>query len=558
MLARPETASPVLAEFRVALQRADLSFEVQRQLTHWLKRAAEAVGDRAELEPTAELEPENNDRVRLSQEALQAEFAALTSDSFARREAARIRLSSAWRDTQSCVAAIEILCDQLDSNISDPGDLRELRKAFEAAVARWLLVQPETPLTRPVGCERIERWVTAIAASTESTDPLVRQRAMAAVAQLQLALADEKSTPRVTEVLQRRLAGPLAPRARQTLAELAELTRPAMVAEYWAEGRHQGEQHLLVGIPSQAPGAARPSHFDRIDDQWAHCVSGNTLSPGLYPSNVAVPHPMSEEAFFHLVNLPRPRDRLAYPYRSKLDDKIRLREISRRTLKRMLDPPRPLTEAETVMLAQLDSGEVAQFAGEYFAKVADGPFPDHLGPLRLGGRPSRFGLLCAVLAERPERRAAPGLLKAIEQRRFAPPTSACPYRMEYLALLAIAARDPWEGVDQWMAAQAAEAVDLVEDQRQNPPELAATAAVLLLQRRQATRDGMGLYPVADPVLAALGIEGFRFAHADDRHRFAEWWKSQKLHSVRNRLGCGHAHHKYDAETSGSCLSVQRR
>ncbi len=520
LLTRPDAAAAALAECRAALQRADLSFEVRHQLARWANEAAERAGEQTETEPR------DHERILLNRNDLQCEVAALTSDSFARRQAARFRLSSAYRDPDSCVAAIEILCDRLDSNISDPSDLRELRSAFEAAVAQWLLAEPELRLPRAIGTERIERWVAAIAASADPNDPLAQQRAMAAVAQVQLALADDRSTQSALAALQRALSGPLAARARQALADLAELTRPAMVAEYWADGRHQGEQHLLVGVPSHAPGAARPSHFDRIDDQWAHCVSGNTLSPGLYPSNVAVPHPMSEEAFFHLVNLPRARDRLAYPHRSKQDDSLRLKQISRRTLNRMLDPPRPLTEAETVMLGQLDPGEVARFAGRYFENVPDGPFADHLGPQRLGGRPGRFGLLCAVLAERADRRAAPGLIKAIEQRRFAPPTSACPYRMEYLAALAIAQRDPWEGADQWLAAQAAEAINLVEDQRQNPPELAATAAALLLQRRQAARDGMGLYPAADPVLAALGIDGFRFAHADDRNRFAAWWKSQ--------------------------------
>lgn len=521
LLAQPETTAPVLAECRAALQQADLSFEVRRQLAHWLKQASKTATGPTETELT------KDKPISLSHSDLQREIAALTSDSFARRQSARVRLSEAWGDAKTCIAAIEILSDQLDANVSDPADLMELRSAFEAAAAQWLLAQPETRLTHPVGPDRIERWISVISSTAESNDPLLQQRAMAAVAQLQVALADDRSTQRATEALQKKLAGPVAPQARQALADLAELARPAMVAEYWADRRHQGEQHLLVGVPSQAPGASRPSHFDRIDDQWAHCVSGNTLSPGLYPSNVAVPHPMSEEAFFHLVNLPRPRDRLAYPHRAKQDDSARLKQISRRTFNRMLDPPRPLTEAETIMLAQLDSSEVARFAGEYFAKVTDGPFPDHLGPLRLGGRPSRFGLLCAVLAEQPDRRAAPGLIKAIEQRRFAPPTSACPYRMEYLAALAIAQRDPWEGADQWLAAQAAEAIDLVEDQRQHPPELAATAAALLLQRRQAARDGMGLYPVADPVLSALGIEGCRFAHPDDRLRFAAWWKAQK-------------------------------
>ncbi len=522
LLARPETIGPTIAACRAALHREDLSFEARRQLTQWTASTADASGS------TTESEPKQEDLIVLSQNDLHREISALTSDSFARRQAAKIRLSAAWRAPSACVAAIAILGERLDSNIQDAADLMELRASFAAAVAQWLLAAPAPELTWTVGDERIERWLMHITAGAGSSDPLAQQRAMAAHAQLQLALADERSRGRTTAALQRKLDGPLPPEARRVVAQLIELTHPAMVAEYWANGRHQGEQHLLVGVPSQAPGAARPSHFDRIDDQWAHCVSGNTLSPGLYPSNVAVPHPMSEEAFFHLINLPTPRDRLAYAHRVRQDDSLRLKQISRRTVDRLLTPPRPLTEAETIMLAQLDPGEVARFSGEYFSRVEDGPFSDHLGPLRLGGRPSRFGLLCAVMAERPDRRAAPGLLKAIERRRFAPPTSACPYRMEYLAALVIARGDAWEAAEQWLAAQTAETINLVEDQRQDPPELGATAAALLVRRRQASLEGMGLYPVADPVLSALEIEGYRFARADDRRQFDVWWKSQKV------------------------------
>ena len=43
------------------------------------------------------------------------------------------------------------------------------------------------------------------------------------------------------------------------------MTRPAMVAEYWQAGQCKGQQHLLIGVPSQSAEAPRPSHFDRID-----------------------------------------------------------------------------------------------------------------------------------------------------------------------------------------------------------------------------------------------------------------------------------------------------
>ena len=77
-----------------------------------------------------------------------------------------------------------------------------------------------------------------------------------------------------------------------------------MVAEYWQAGRHTGVQHLLIGIPNHSPNAQRASHFDRIDESTAHCVSGNALSPGDYPVDVFLGHPRQEDAQFHLVNLP--------------------------------------------------------------------------------------------------------------------------------------------------------------------------------------------------------------------------------------------------------------
>ena len=48
-----------------------------------------------------------------------------------------------------------------------------------------------------------------------------------------------------------------------------------MVAEYWQGGRHLNIQRLLVGVPSVSEGGT--SHFDRIDDDTAHCAAGVNL-----------------------------------------------------------------------------------------------------------------------------------------------------------------------------------------------------------------------------------------------------------------------------------------
>ena len=178
---------------------------------------------------------------------------------------------------------------------------------------------------------------------------------------------------------------------------------------------------FLVGVSTLWPTAARPVLFDRVDERVAHCVSGNSLSPGDYPIGEAFPSPTMPESpvFFCLVSLPTPRRRMAYTYYAETDEKKQLIAISRRTLDRVLADKRPLNEPELLMLAGLDPAEVSRFAGKYFLLLDDGPLTAS-GPLRVGGRPSRFGMICACLAADGVKDAIPGLTKAIEQKRFLP------------------------------------------------------------------------------------------------------------------------------------------
>ena len=221
---------------------------------------------------------------------------------------------------------------------------------------------------------------------------------------LQRLLMQDEHLTYLKQALPSRLTDRLDPGAAVEIRKLLDLTRPAMVAEYWRGGHHEGEQHLYVGVPSQTEGAPRPSHFDRIDDRTAHCVSGSNLLPGDYPVGVAFPHPNQDGAFFQLVNLPTPRRRLEYDRYVKTDEAARLAAISRRTVDRLLQEPRDLTESELMMLGQFDGGEVSRFAGRYFLLVDDKPLPDSEG--RRGvGRASRFGLICRCW--RPRERKTP-------------------------------------------------------------------------------------------------------------------------------------------------------
>src|SRR5262249_10579265 len=145
------------------------------------------------------------------------------------------------------------------------------------------------------------------------------------------------------------------PAAEQRLKSLYEWTRPAMVAEIWSGHHNVTIQYLLIDVPQFPEGGVRATHFDHIDDRTAHCVSGNSLTPGDYPVGVAIPHPEGRDVIFHLLNLPTPRRRLAYTYRAKRDEGTRLKELSQRTVDQVLADKRILSEQEITILMQLDS-----------------------------------------------------------------------------------------------------------------------------------------------------------------------------------------------------------
>jgi len=385
---------------------------------------------------------------------------------------------------------------------------------------RWSAGLPDVPLRPPkeITSRQIDRLVEQLSDDSYAVRLGATQR-------LQWLLSQEEHLGKVKKELQAWLSKPLEAEAAQRLKKLLELAQPAMVAEYWYRRQHLSEQHLLVGVPSMAEGAQRPSHFDRIDEKTAHCVSGNTLSPGEYPVGVAFPHPTTEGAFFRLVNLPTPRRRLAYARYAKKDDSVRLAALSRQTLDRLLARKTALSEPELVMLCALDPREVSRFAGEYLLAVEDEPLPA-TGRPRTAGRPSRHAMLCAQLALEGTRLAVPGLLKAIEEHRFLPPTNVSRYRLHWLAALSIAVRDPWPGVDDWLAAQVGQTEMLIHP-HPAAAEVGATAAGVLLRRHGQVPSQFELKPVGDPLLGQYRIDGYRFAREDARKTVLRWWRQDQ-------------------------------
>ena len=300
---------------------------------------------------------------------------------------------------------------------------------------------------------------------------------------------------------------------------------PALVAEVWSDGQHVTIQHLLVDVPQVPDGAPRATHFDRIDDRTAHCASGNNLEPGDYPVGVAIPHPRGQNMMFHLINLPTPRRRMAYPAQARRPQAERRREISERTMAAVVADKRRLTPAELGMLPQLDPQVVSQFVGPYFKVVPD-------RALKAGdGYPSIFTteheVLCSALVDIGTHEAIDALEKAAIAREADTASPPAQYPVAWIAALAIAQRDPWNGVDAWLARLVERETPLAP--AANPvPELGASAAFLLLQRHDQSPRVFGLVEVADDMLQVSGISGYRFSEPADRAAVQNWWSKQKL------------------------------
>jgi hypothetical protein len=387
----------------------------------------------------------------------------------------------------------------------------------------------------PVSDRQIDGWLDALGEPVSGRDPHSAIRRRIARQELLDVLSQDREAPRVKAAIEAHLRGKPDAVAAAGLKDLLNLTRPALVAEIWSGGEPFVEQHLVVGQPMYSPGAAHPSYFDRADDRVAHCVTGNSLSPGDYRVGVAFPAPnwhSDRQAVFHLVNLPTPRRQIAYSYYVKTDPAERLAKLSRRTLDRLLAEKKLLDDPELGMLGQLDAREVSRFASRYFLVIekdgmVDEDFNQEASTSRnhLGSQNSRFGAICGQLALNGTREAAPGLLEAIRQNKFNSPTPLGPYRLEWLAAFSIAGRDPWPDVEAWLAENVGNQQTLLIDHAE-AAEIGATAAGVLLTRHRERPEAFGLQATVDSQLAEVKLTGFRYSTPDDAQRVRQWWKRQ--------------------------------
>jgi hypothetical protein len=306
---------------------------------------------------------------------------------------------------------------------------------------------------------------------------------------------------------------------------MEDFAKPAMAAEVWSNYFNSTVQYLIIGLPQINEDTGIATHFDEINEQTAHCVNGNSLTEGDYPVRIAIGHPTpGRESMFYLTNLPTPRRRLAYEYHIRRDQQLRLQEISQRTLDYFLTRGSSPNESEVLMLAQLDPRSVSRFVGSYFDTVTNTPLATT--PQGLDRQTTVFGGICAVLARTGTREAVPALLELVASGKLPKLATDNTVDIGWIAALAIAQRDPWSGVDNWLA-------KLIDDDRplvlglDRAPTLGASAAGLLLDRHGASTQPFGLETAGELETDRYRFVGYRFTTEFGRPDVKQWWEKNK-------------------------------
>jgi hypothetical protein len=527
-------------------QWQSLSYEARRRLA--------AIG----------LDAPHDRRAATNKPATSSEVAALvkrlTSDRYLDRAEAHGRLHESARQSTTIHEFYPALKRAAaDSTLTLDARLT-LELLLDSARYTWL-TSPEHKRTPP-SAEQIAFWINGLVArkereaSAENAHNVARSMAVqrnTAGRELLDALTEDDAARRVQTAVESALArGGLDDDVLARLQRLRDWARPGLAAEYWRQRENLTVQFFVVGVPSQAPGARRATRFDRVTDEVALCGVGNALSPGEYPLGVAFPHPREQASFFHLVSLPTARERLIYQHQlASENESERLAEVTRRTLGPSLANARPLGDAQLWLLGQLDQPTVNQVLRDYFANVPDEPFDmSQLAPM-LSDVSSVHRTACLMLAMDGSRDVVPTLVEAAKSRRFMSLSIDEPQAMPWIAALAIAARDPWEGVDGWLA-ELVECKDRISFGQQTRGDVGATAAAMLLLRNGFQPGGFGLSareplqrglhdrfeaPInasyrqrmfEDRLFKQLGLTPYTFLDGESRIAVREWYANRRL------------------------------
>lgn len=533
LLMKQPAATPVLAaEFSRILRDSEASFEVRSRLRAWLKRLPA---------PKPEEAPARSAVEQIIQEAV--------SDSFATRSGAAERLAGMVRDPRTAVSLMIQLRNKLADAELSSADYDRLLGLYERARGTWLLSDPAEWKMPEASEAEINRSVAQLAQPAHPSHKYGAWRPHAAARrQLLDLLCQDELVPQLKTALETRLgSAALDDAARERLNEVLEWTRPALVAEIWKNRRQIAEQHLLVDVPRQSLNATRPSHFSRIDDRTATCVSGQNLAPGEYAVGLAIAHPTDRYWMCHLNNAPTPRRRMRYAYDVQRDESQRLAELTERTLRAYTADRTYLNDLQILLLQELHPATVSRLIGDYFLAVDDRrqePGPFSLGALNV----SHHGRICYVLSVMGTHDTAPRLLEALHKQRFLPPRAEdAPYDWPWIAALAIVDRDPWPEADVWLASLLDRREPLLagrqlEDDNDReppaakstfaPPELGATAAAMLLERHNQTPAMFGLEAIHASVLRNVGCPAYRFTTTTGRQEVIRWWEGQRRQEVQ--------------------------
>lgn len=461
----------------------------------------------------------------------------LASSSYDARNAAESKLrilARQPREAMQLLGRMKVLASQPQA----PASLRRTALAiYQHARETWLSTDQATWQLPEVNDSEMDRWIAVLAKpAAETNEPEERLRAEAAERELLDLLVQDRYTAKVAGKLRGALANPAIDfQAAQRLESVLQWTLPAMAAEFWQAGDdtkgprlvNTGIQHLWVNIPNKPLGAMRASHFDRCDDLIAHCVSGNSLSPGEYRVGVFIPHPDAygygterRDSMFHLVNLPTPHRRMHYEFVLRGDEHSRYVRISAETMARALREKRRLDATELRLIHHLDGPAVSRFAGPYLLQMTDQELPS--------GAPQQYNFpvasghraLAVALFGIGTKDAAPGLMNAIREKRFLATTPNYPIGWEWMALLRIAQRDPWQDVDRDLISLVGSSESLAHPET-SASELGATAAAILLERHGESPIEWGIEVVDEQPFDTLPLQPRRFLSAEARQRFLE-------------------------------------
>ena len=199
-------------------------------------------------------------------------------------------------------------------------------------------------------------------------------------------------------------------------------------------------------------------------------------------------------------------------------------EISQRTVDYLLTHRQPLDEPHLSLLQQLDPHVVSRWVGAYFQAVPDLPLlPVEVDP---SGQATLHRMICSALVQVGTHEAVPALEQLARNGDSLRPTYSSPFFMPWVAALVIAKRDPWPGVDDWLAGLVDETEPLVSN-ADPVPELGATAAGLLIERQEASPYSFELEPAGNDAFDESKFASYHFVSEAGRKAVRQWWEKRK-------------------------------